>query len=202
MKLKAGDSIDSAHCTALKHEFLRCEDAFKEFHQCALAMIAAEPVDRRLAYSAYNAYSRFIHHLYEFLIGAIARERGDTETIRADVAELYVTSNMQRVLARARNAAQMEPAKTWASDLSAYPEQVPPSFAREFRRHRNTVSAHVSHERSRLSLSDFYRDYHLYLYLLYRDCQSWWGLGLGEFPDLKEITDFSVLIKGVAPDEP
>lgn len=202
MKFKAGDAVDSAHCTALKHEFLRCEDAFKEFHQCALAMIPAGSADRRLAYSAYNAYSRFIHHLYEFVIGAIARERGDTETIRADVAELYVTSNMQRVLARARNAAQTEPANASASGLSAYPEQVPPGFAKEFRRHRNTANAHVSHERSRLSLSDFYRDYHLYLYLLYRDCRSWWGLRQGEFPDLKEITDFSVQIKAIAPDKP
>lgn len=39
MKFKTGDLIDSAHCTALKHEFLRCEDAFKDFEAYATMMI-------------------------------------------------------------------------------------------------------------------------------------------------------------------
>jgi hypothetical protein len=80
MHLKPGDEADTALANALQHEFLRCQDAFKDFERCATFMIhsaAARPsdyemqsTDRLLAYHTYNAYSRFVHHLYEFLIGA------------------------------------------------------------------------------------------------------------------------------------
>ncbi len=53
-------------------------------------------------------------------------------------------------------------------------------------------------ERSDLSLTNFYDQYHKYLYMLYRDVQSWWGRLGDEFPDLNEITRFSVLVKYLA----
>jgi hypothetical protein len=43
--------------------------------------------DHRLAYKTYNAYSRFIHHLYEFVLGAVAREQGTTAKIEGANAE-------------------------------------------------------------------------------------------------------------------
>ena len=82
MKFTIGDPTDSAHCAALKHEFLRCEDAFKDFETYATMMIMRAQAEaqgaapsiteetRLIAYKTYNAYSRFIHHLYEFLLGA------------------------------------------------------------------------------------------------------------------------------------
>jgi hypothetical protein len=36
MKFKIGDATDTAHCVALKHEFLRCDDAFKYFRHLLL----------------------------------------------------------------------------------------------------------------------------------------------------------------------
>lgn len=64
---------DGAHCTALKHEFLRCEDAFKQFEIHATKMILH--VDNSsISYKTYNAYSDFLHHLYEFLKGAAFRK--------------------------------------------------------------------------------------------------------------------------------
>ncbi len=39
MKFAIGSETDSAHCIALKHEFLRCEDAFKEFEKSGTSMI-------------------------------------------------------------------------------------------------------------------------------------------------------------------
>jgi len=102
VKFKAGDEIDAAHCTALKHEFLRCEDAFKDFERSAHVMIieaqneeqsGAVPTinqNRFISYKTYNSYARFIHHLYEFMIGALAREIGDTGQISHDLAERYI----------------------------------------------------------------------------------------------------------------
>ena len=83
-----------------------------------------------------------------------------------------------------------------AGGISVYPEKVPPEFAEQFRRIRNKASGHVTHERSTVSLSDFYNEYHKFVYMLYYNCRGHWSiLRDKEFPDLKEITKFSVLIK-------
>jgi hypothetical protein len=38
--------------------------------------------------------------------------------------------------------------------------------------------------------------------MLYYDAKSWWGRQSDEFPDLKEITAFSVLVKEDPPSPP
>src|ERR1700677_5313393 len=94
MKFTTGSETDTAHCIALKHEFLRCEDAFKEFEKFATATIMIAQAEentgaapfaydgRWMAFKMYNAYARFVHHLYEFFLGAMVRERGDTAQLR------------------------------------------------------------------------------------------------------------------------
>jgi hypothetical protein len=44
MKFKPGDEMDTALCVALKHEFLRCDEAFNQF--AAAATIKKGPVAR------------------------------------------------------------------------------------------------------------------------------------------------------------
>jgi hypothetical protein len=199
MKFQIGDATDRALCVALKHEFLRCDDAFNDFASTARIMIV-HGEDRRTAYKAYNAYARFIHHLYEFMIGAIKRVRAQTD-LKHDLAERYVASHMQRILTNRREAILNGTAPAWENHISSYPEQIPRNFAAQFRTYRNIVVGHVAVERSDLSLTDFYAQYHPYLYMLYRDIQSWWGRLRDEFPDLKEITAFSVLIKNAPPSQ-
>lgn len=208
MKFNIGSDTDTALCVALKHEFLRCEDAFKEFEHYATAMImraqqqaqektADIPHEKRwMAFKAYNAYARFVHHLYEFLLGALARERGNTETIRAEDANRWMQSNAQRVLTGRRTAILNGNAPSWENHISAYPEQVPPEFAQEFRLVRNKANGHVTHERSGKSLTEFYGRYHKFIYMTYWNCLGHWGTHRDqEFPDLKEMTEFSVLIQ-------
>jgi len=77
MKFEIGDATDTALCIVLKHEFLRCDDSFNDFAESAKIMIT-QGENRRISYKTYNAYARFIHHLYEFMLGAIARDRKDT----------------------------------------------------------------------------------------------------------------------------
>jgi len=193
MKFKAGDATDSDHCLALQHEFLRCQDAFADFEKSATTMIlhGKNPL---LAYKTYNAYSQFIHHLYEFALGARAREIGDTAQLPSDEAERYILSVTQRILTRTRKAIEDGTSPSWENDISYYPKEVPKEFAREFRQHRNAALGHVMHKRANLSLTDFYTKYHKYLFMLYRDCRSWWSLRGRDFPDLKEITEFSVSV--------
>ena len=207
MKFKPGDATDSAHCTALKHEFLRCEDAFKDFKTYGRIMIlkaqaqgqgkpsTSRDEDRLIAYKTYNAYSRFILHLYEFMLGAVAREIGNTARLEAEHADRYITGHAQRILTGRRQAILNGTAPAWENDISYFPEKLPDDFASEFRRLRNKTSVHVTHERSNISLSKFYDKYHKYVHMLYWNCRGHWGLRDKEFPDLKEITKFSVLIK-------
>ena len=198
MKFTGGDTIDTALCVALKHEFLRCDDAFNDFAASATIMIT-QGENRRIAYKTYNAYARFIQYLYEFMLGAIARERQDTEQLRAEMAEACIASHTQRILTNRREAVLKGTAPAWENDISYYPEKIPPEFAKAFRQCRNTVSTHVSHKRSALNLSKFYDKYHKYLGLLYYEAKGWWGRVGAEFPDLSEITAFSVLIKDTPP---
>lgn len=200
MKFRGGDATDTKLCVALKHEFLRCDDAFNDFAVSATIMIT-QGENRRIAYKTYNAYARFIQYLYEFMLGAIARDRRDTEQLRAEMAETYIASYTQRILTNRREAILKGTAPTWENHISYYPEKIPKDFAKDFRKFRDTVSSHVSHERSALSLSDFYDKYHKYLGLLYYEAKSWWGRLENEFPDLDEITAFSVLIKDTPPSQ-
>jgi hypothetical protein len=198
MKFKGGDATDVALCIALKHEFLRCDDAFNDFAASATIMIS-QGENRQIAYKTYNAYARFIQCLYEFMLGAIARELKDTARLPAEMADRYIGSHAQRILTNRREDIVKGTAPTWENHISYYPEKIPQDFAKDFRQVRNNASAHVSHERSALNLSDFYDKYHKYLGLLYLGAKSWWGRLEEEFPDLSEITAFSVLVKDTQP---
>src|ERR1700730_10971936 len=131
MKFRIGDATDTALCVALKHEFLRCDDAFNDFASSAKIMIA-QGENRRIAYKTYNAYARFIHHLYEFMLSAVARDRADTAPLSSDWADRYIASHAQRILTNRREAILNGTAPEWENDISAYPEEIPPTFAAEF----------------------------------------------------------------------
>jgi len=194
MKFKRGDETDQKQCVALKHEFLRCDDAFHEFASAATILIERGHT-RYNAYRAYNSYSRFIQHLYEFLMGAAIREFEDTDYGRVpEIADKYVMFNAQRLVTNKREAILSGRSTDMENHISYYPERIPDDFARQFRIHRNTVSTHVKYQRSELSLTDFYRRNHKFLYMLYVDIKGWWGREKDGFPDLKEITAFSVLL--------
>ncbi len=201
MKFQNGDATDVALCVALKHEFLRCDDAFNDFAASATAMIT-QGENRRIAYKTYNAYARFIHHLYEFMMGAVARDRLDTKQLTSDWKDRYIASYTQRILTKRREAILDGTAPSWENHISAFPETIPATFPAEFRRFRNMVSGHVKYERANLNLSVFYDQYHKYLHMLYRDVRDWWGRLDEDFPDLQEITAFSVLIKEDPPSQP
>lgn len=198
MKFKIGDETDRGLCVGLKHEFLRCDDAFQDFAAAGTLMVT-QGENRRIAYRTYNAYARFIHSLYEFMLGAVARDRHDTSPLSAEMADKYIASHTQRILTNRREAILKGTAPAWENDLSYYPDKIPDDFAREFRRARNKASAHVTHERASLNLTDFYEQYHKFLGLLYQDAKSWWGRSAEEFPDLSEITAFSILIRNGQP---
>ncbi|SJM90903.1 conserved hypothetical protein [Crenothrix polyspora] len=213
MKFEAGDDIDSNHCIVLVHEFFRCEESFKEFALLGETMIT-QGRNRELSCKTYNAYARFIHHLYEFMLGCIAREVKNTDVngfmkdcireakkvkdVKIDHTKLldnYVHSHTQRILNKRRASIIEGTAPCWENHISYYPESVPHDFAPEFRKYRNKIIGHVAYERSsKLSLTEFYNKYHKYLGLIYHE-GKYWRIRGSEFPDLNEITEFSLMIQ-------
>jgi hypothetical protein len=123
------------------------------------------------------------------------RDRLDTEQLKKDMADKYIASYTWRILKNRRDAILNGTAPPWENHISAYPENVPPKFPEEFRKYRNIASGHVKPERAHLSLTDFYERNHKYLYMLYQDAKYWWGRSGEEFPNLEEITAFSVVVK-------
>ncbi len=153
MNFRIGDNIDSNHCIALKHEFLRCRDSFEEFKFFATAMISGSK-SNWLSYKMYNAYADFILHLYAFMEGCLAREtettkvkdRKDTKAYK--VTENYINSHVYRILTYKRTDILKGRAESWENDISYYSEEVPNDFASDFRNYRNNINGHVSHERT------------------------------------------------------
>lgn len=199
MKFQAGDKTDTEHCIALTHEFLRCQDSFNEFRFFATAMIT-KGQGKWISYKCYNAYASFLHHLYEFYCGLIARERKDSKISKDNnkkikTIESNITFSINRILRQRRDSIIRGTAPSHENDLSYYPEKAPQEFASQFRIFRNKTAGHVSYERvKKLKLTDFYGEYHKFLVMLYEDSISWWGNKTHEFPDLKEITAFSVMV--------
>ena len=204
MKFLPGDATDTDLCIALHHEFLRCHDAFTEFRAYASRSVLIGE-NSWLSFKAYNAYSRFIHHLYEFMAGALMRERGDTAIAKGDEVAVekkrFISCHAQRILTNTRDAIKNGTAPRWANALSAYPEKIPSKFADDFNDFRNKVAGHVNHERPTLSCWTSMTA----ITCIFTCCIAMrfpGGVSRGnKFPDLKEITDFTVLIKNKGADE-
>src|SRR3954466_349821 len=103
MKFSAGDAIDFDHCIVLTHEFLRCQDAFNDFSKFATQMIIQGQA-KEISFRTYNAYTRFLHHLYEFIVGCQLREAGNTNIKyennekRIAAIESYITHHAERIM--------------------------------------------------------------------------------------------------------
>lgn len=200
MKFAAGDEIDSDHCTVLEHEFYRCQDSFKQFESYGQQLIL-QGKSRKRSYRTYNAYADFIHHLYEFMLGCHARDAGNTNITnkkgpeRTKIIESYIMHHAQRVMTQYADSIRRGTAPDWVNDISYYDVTVPEDFAKDFREYRNKVIGHVAYERSsKYSLTGFYHKYHKFMCYLYRDAIHFWGR-CEELPDLKEITDFSLMLE-------
>ena len=194
MKFSISDKIDSDLCNALTHEFFRCDDAFESFNMVK-TLLGKDKTNKHLKYKAYNHYADFVHHYYEFLMGCYQRDHQSTGSPEHQIADAYVTLHINRVLRNRR-----EDLKRGIPDIPnpskfEYPDIAPTEFASTFRRYRNVVSGHVSYKRStKMRLSDFYIDYHKYVYLMYLESLSWWGRRKQEYPHLKEMSDFATRI--------
>ena len=153
--------------------------------------------NRPRAFKTYNCYVRFIQHLYEFYLGAAARDSLDIDKLKLSgvAADNYIHSYAARALKKRRDAILDGTAPSWENHISAFPEEIPAEFPAEFRHIRNWASVHNSVKRAKRNLTEFYDKYHSIVHIMYFEARSWWGRMSGDFPDLDEITSFSLIIK-------
>lgn len=203
MKFTPGSPVDTQHCLAITHEYLRCRDAFGLFHDAATGIVLSGHT-REAAYRTYNAYSSFILHLYEFLIGLHARDYGDTQVVsrqaakkmskqREDILDALVNEDAERVVQNRIDRIGRGTAPSNENNLSYYTAllPLPTDLGKDLRQTRNKIGAHVTYERvGKIDLTAFYLKYHPYLYLLFRDVGDYWGRHCEEIPDLAQVTDF------------
>jgi hypothetical protein len=138
---------------------------------------------RRIAYKTYSAYARFVHHLYEFYIACAARNFQNTDQLRAELAERFIASQTQRILKNRRQAILDGTAPSWENRISHYPENVPTSFARNFRSMRNVLNAYVSTKRASVSQL-LHRQSQIPLFALFRS-EGLVGRGAGGVSGLR-----------------
>jgi hypothetical protein len=202
MQIKAGSEKDSDQCRAIIHEYYKCRDAFEQFRVIAEQLILGGQ-NREISYRAYNSYSYFILHLYEFLMACHAREFHNTRITnkkgsdRTEYLDALIMSDTKRVLNLTIDQIREGLAPSWENDISHYENllPIPPEFPSEFRVYRNKIAGHASFERiASLNLTEFYEKYHFYLHLLYRVEGNYWGRKYKEFPCLKDVTNFFKVI--------
>lgn len=218
---------DILHCKAIRHEYMRCYDAFELFASIGTDMVMEGHTNLK-GYRAYNAYSNFILHLYELYLALFARDLNvpsvsDSSQIKRKVKREnkkrkkagkdpigvnYFTDPMINEEVRRQAQARLDDidrgaAPSWENDRALYEGLLPPdpNFAKEFRELRNKIAGHVTYERIQdIKLTEFFHKYHFYLYLLYETAGSWWGRHLDKPPEFGEVTDFLKAISKKRPD--
>jgi hypothetical protein len=195
MKFKMGDETDRALTTTLVHELVLCNDSFERFAKLARLNIAGRR-DKLTKIRCHDAYATFLHHLYEFYAGRIARDCSDTNVPSA-ILDRTFNGEIEKALRRRVDAIERGTAPSWENQIAVYLVNVPEEFGTQFRKIRNRT-AHASHRRSvpgaELSLFEFYEKYHLFIYLLYVDGKWLWSVDDVESRDWKAIEEFDLAI--------
>lgn len=208
VRFEVGDEIDQALCGTLSHEFFLCDTAFSLFSKLAHRQILGND-DKSTRIFLYDAYTRFLIHLYEFCKGADKRDRKNTDkrkmpksekgnTSNSEPIDHYFDNQVNRILANHKALAKAR--KYEGNVFSSELECVTPDFGKNFRFIRN-IHGHVDYKRSlqtsqHISLQTFYHHYHACVCLLYFDAKGWWRQDL-ETVSWPDIEAFSVLVKGV-----
>lgn len=180
-----GDDTDRRLCSALKHQFLRCREAYDDF------IVASEKIrqgdeGRATSYRAYSAYARFLLHLYELLMACAQRDRKSTAQIPLEQVDTVIACFARRAFARVPASFNSVPVASIETSKK---------FAEAFRKARHTAMGRIGQETTGFNLSTFYRDHHKYLLSVFTGSMGMCGHMGEEFPDLREVTAFAFIVK-------
>ena len=143
---------------------------------------------------------------YPNVVQCFPRDSLDIEKLKLSgvAADNYIHSYAAKAQKKRRDAILDGTAPSWENHISAFPEEISAEFPVDFRHIRNWASVHISVKRSKLNLTEFYDKHHSIVHIMYFEARSWWGRMSDDFPDLDEITSFSLIIKDTdeLPDRP
>lgn len=214
--------IDILHCIAIRHEYLRCKDAFELFVAQGESIVMQGHSHQR-AYRAYNAYSSFIHHLYELYMALFARDHLVADIKNCPRIKAWVKGEQAKKTGDEKSKIGTHTytdgalneqvhllANQWLSsiDRGTVSAKIHPRFQYErmlpvdqdfgpaFRSMRNKIAGHVTYERIKLvKLTELFQKYHSYLCMLFRNVGgSSFGSHLDTVPDFGEVTSFLEII--------
>lgn len=146
---------------------------------------------------AYSYYADFIRHLYSFYECVLSLKNNnlisDTKTNnpsikqKHEIMDMILTEEVRKLLSQKVEAIQQGYAKNWENNLGVYTVSVPQEFGEHFRLARN-IASHVKEERLEIgkpySLSNFFNNYHFFVYMLYSSNEWLW------LPELKSDSAF------------
>lgn len=194
MKFEIGDATDSALCTTLVHELFLCRESFERFTRYAELNIMGRR-DKATKIRSHDAYSSFLHHLYEFYVGCIKRNRRDTKEIDSYVLDRIFNSEAEKQLRIRVERIEQGRAPAWENHISVYRVDVPNDFGKRFRQIRNRT-VHASIDRSapgqELTLGQFYKECHKFIFLLYDSSHWLWSVEDIEKNEWKAIEEFDL----------
>lgn len=177
----------------LAHEYFRCDQAFLDFAELSIVNIGGKS-EKRLRLKMFDAYSRFLHHLYEFYLG-ISKLHYNRKRATGGI-DILIQDEVERIMRVRAERIRQGRAPRWENGLSYYEKTVPAEFAMHFRQTRNRI-AHATAGRAgangALTLPEFYHKYHRYVYLLYEEAEWLWKVNPENF-EWGEIEEFDLAV--------
>lgn len=182
---------------AIAHEYWKAEQAFDTFTRLAKENILNRNENKRLLIRLYTAYGQFLCHLYEFYLGCMERDGIRIKARNASlITDKVFVREAQKMLNIRTERIRDGRAPTWENHISVYLKTVPESFGTDFRSIRNRLT-HVDEKRiapERMTLTEFYKRYHLFVYLLFVEPAWLWQAKDIEAVDWGEIAEFSLVV--------
>ena len=192
MKFSHQDPTDKALVAALAREMALCKECFTSFLACS-HLCHLNPGKKSAQIKAHETYSAFLSHLYEFYVGCIARDRGNTSTPPPEELDKALTQEAQKQLRNRRLLIEKEVLPGGASLLTTLPDSVPEEFGRHFRLIRNRT-AHALTERfnpqKAPTLNDFFKKYHHIILILFFTGQFAWNIKDSDGFEWGDIQEF------------
>lgn len=192
MKFEIGDLTDSALTTTAVHEMALCQQAFDRFVYFSGLNILGEDA-KSVKVQSYNAYSEFLHHLYEFYVACFKRDRRSTAKIPYGDLDALLNLEVEKLLRNRRQAIEQGYAPSWENHISVYQVEVPQNFGTDFRKLRNRA-AHADPSRAvpgELSLGAFFTECHRFIVLLYQSGLAFWTVKDVEKYNWRAIEEFN-----------
>jgi hypothetical protein len=190
---------DSDLIVTIYHESFLMKASFDAFELLAQKQIlnTLNSVEKVRLFSAYTS---FLHHLYELYVACFMREQGDDKGFSgrsgADKKDKLFTSETRRVFRQFCTRLTEGQGYGWENHISYYDIEIPADFSLKFRKIRNSTAHAITERNSKENdLTDFYSNYHKFIYELYRSARDYWGRFEIDNLDMKSIGDFSVVVK-------